>query len=186
MDNRYIVKNLTILDILKSGKNPPNEINVLIEIPKGSNIKYEIDTETGAIFVDRKLFTAMFYPCNYGFIPQTEEEDGDPVDVLVLGNDPVIPMSVIQAHPVGVLITEDEEGLDSKIIASPIAKIDPTFSDVIDISSIPEPIRDQIRHFFEHYKELEKEKYVKVIEWKDREVAIKKIRESIERYRKNK
>ena len=171
------------MDALRPGENPPDEINVVIEIPKGSNIKYEIDGETGAIFVDRKLFTAMFYPCNYGFIPQTEEEDGDPVDVLVLGNDPVIPMSVIRAHPIGVLITEDEEGVDSKIIASPISKIDPSFSNAIDVNSIPEPIRNQVRHFFEHYKELENEKYVKVMGWKNREEAIKKICESIERYR---
>lgn len=174
---------MTLLDTLRPGENPPDEINVVIEIPKGSNIKYEIDDKTGAIFVDRKLFTAMFYPCNYGFIPQTEEEDGDPVDVLVLGNDPVIPMSVIRAHPIGVLMTEDEEGVDSKIIASPISKIDPSFSNAVDVNSIPEPIRNQIRHFFEHYKELENEKYVKVIGWKNREEAIKKICESIERYK---
>ncbi|MDQ3902731.1 MAG: inorganic diphosphatase, partial [Thermoproteota archaeon] len=112
---------MKILDILAPGKNPPDEINAVIEIPKGSSIKYEIDAESGAVFVDRKLFTAMFYPCNYGFIPQTREDDGDPIDVLVLGNDAVIPMSVIRANPVGVLQTEDEEGQDSKVIAVPIA-----------------------------------------------------------------
>ncbi|MFL6329653.1 MAG: inorganic diphosphatase, partial [Nitrososphaeraceae archaeon] len=110
---------MKILDILTPGKNPPDEINAVIEIPKGSNIKYEIDAESGVVFVDRKLFTAMFYPCNYGFIPQSREDDGDPVDVMVLGNDAVMPMSVIRANPVGVLLTEDEEGQDSKVIAVP-------------------------------------------------------------------
>jgi inorganic pyrophosphatase len=174
---------LKILDSLRPGKNPPDEINAVIEIPKGSNIKYEIDAESGAVFVDRKLFTAMFYPCNYGFIPQSREDDGDPVDVLVLGNDAVIPMSVIRANPVGVLLTEDEEGQDSKVIAVPITKLDPSFSSVTNINSIPEYIRNQIKHFFEHYKELEKGKYIKVIGWRDKETAKKRICEAIDRYR---
>ena len=174
---------MKILDSLRPGKNPPDEINAVIEIPKGSNIKYEIDAESGAVFVDRKLFTAMFYPCNYGFIPQSMEDDGDPVDVLVLGNDAVIPMAVIRANPVGVLLTEDEEGQDSKVIAVPITKLDPSFSSVTNINSIPEHIRGQIKHFFEHYKELEKGKYVKVIGWEDKETAKKRICQAIDRYR---
>jgi inorganic pyrophosphatase len=177
---------MALVDNLKAGKNPPDEINVVVEIPRGSNIKYEIDDETGALFVDRKLFTAMFYPCNYGFVPQTKEKDGDPVDVLVLGNDPVVPSSVIRANPVGVLITADEEGEDSKIVAVPIAKVDPSFSDVKDIETVPQYIRDQIKHFFEHYKELEKGKYVKVKSWENRESAKKKISEALERYKKEK
>ncbi len=175
---------MALVDSLKAGKNPPEEINVVIEIPKGSNIKYEIDDETGALFVDRKLFTAMFYPCNYGFVPQTKEKDGDPVDVLVLGNDPVVPSSVIRATPVGVLITVDEEGEDAKVVAVPVAKIDPTFSDVKDIQNVPQHIQDQIKHFFEHYKELEKGKYVKVKGWENKETAKKKISEAMERYKK--
>jgi inorganic pyrophosphatase len=175
---------LTLIDALKAGKNPPDEINVVIEIPKGSNIKYEIDDETGAVFVDRKLFTAMFYPCNYGFVPQTKERDGDPVDVLVLGNDPFVPSSVIRANPVGVLITADEEGEDAKVVAVPVAKVDPSFSEVKDISSVPQYIQDQIKHFFEHYKELEKGKYVKVKGWENKESAKKKIVEAMERYKK--
>ena len=174
---------MNIQDVLAPGTNPPDEINVVIEIPKGSNIKYEIDAESGAVFVDRKLFTAMFYPCNYGFIPQSKEDDGDPVDVLVLGNYAVIPMAVIPANPVGVLLTEDEEGQDSKVIAVPITKLDPSFSSVTNINSIPEHIRDQIKHFFEHYKELEKGKYVKVIGWEDKETAKKRICQAIDRYR---
>ena len=175
---------MALVDSLKAGKNPPEEINVVIEIPKGSNIKYEIDDETGALFVDRKLFTAMFYPCNYGFVPQTKEKDGDPVDVLVLGNDPVVPMSVIRATQVGVLITADEEGEDAKVVAVPVAKIDPTFSGVKDIQDVPQHIQDQIKHFFEHYKELEKNKYVKVKGWENKETAKKKISEAMESYKK--
>ena len=174
---------MKILDLLRPGNNPPDEINAVIEIPKGSNIKYEIDSESGAVFVDRKLFTAMFYPCNYGFIPQSREDDGDPVDVLVLGNDAVIPMSVIRANPIGVLLTEDEEGQDSKVIAVPITKLDPSFSSMTNINSIPEHIRNQIMHFFEHYKELEKGKYVKIIGWEDKEIAKKRICDAIDRYR---
>jgi inorganic pyrophosphatase len=176
---------LTLADSLKPGKNPPEEINVVIEIPRGSNVKYEIDEESGAIFVDRKLFTAMFYPCNYGFIPQTKEKDGDPVDVLVLGNDPIVPGAVIRANPVGVLITADEEGEDAKVVAVPIAKVDPSFSDVNDIGAVPQHIQDQIKHFFEHYKELEKGKYVKVKGWENRATATRKISEAIETYRNN-
>jgi inorganic pyrophosphatase len=175
---------LGLVDTVKTGKNPPDEINVVIEIPKGSNIKYEIDDETGALFVDRKLFTAMFYPCNYGFVPQTKEKDGDPVDVLVLGNDAVVPTSVIRANPVGVLITEDEEGQDAKVVAVPIAKVDPSFSEVRDVDTIPQHIKDQIKHFFEHYKELEKGKYVKVTGWQDKETAKKKISEAMQSYKK--
>ena len=175
---------MNIINTVKPVESPPDEINAVIEIPKGSSIKYEMDAESGAIFVDRRLFTAMFYPCNYGFIPQTREEDGDPVDVLVLGNDSVIPTSIIRSRPVGVLLTEDEEGQDSKIIAVPITRLDPSFSTVTDISNIPEHIRDQIKHFFEHYKELEKGKYVKVIGWDDKEKAKTKIAEAIEKYKK--
>lgn len=177
---------MALVDTLKTGKNPPEEINVVIEIPKGSNIKYEIDEESGAVFVDRKLFTAMFYPCNYGFVPQTKEKDGDPVDVLVLGNDPVVPAAVIKANPVGVLITEDEEGQDAKVVAVPVAKVDPSFSDVKDIDTVPAHIKDQIKHFFEHYKELEKGKYVKVAGWENKESAKKKISDAMQRYKDEK
>jgi len=175
---------LTLVDSLKAGKNPPDEINVVIEIPKGSNIKYEIDDETGAIFVDRKLFTAMYYPCNYGFVTQTKEKDGDPVDVLVLGNDPIVPGAVIRANPVGILLTADEEGEDAKVVAVPVAKVDPSFSEVKDISGVPQHIQDQIKHFFEHYKELEKGKYVKVKGWENRESARKKISDAMKAYEK--
>ncbi len=169
---------------LGPGKKAPEEVYVVIEIPMGSNIKYEIDKETGLIFVDRILFTAMYYPFNYGFIPGTLEEDGDPVDVLVLGYDKLHPGVVIKARPIGVLETEDEKGKDAKIVAVPVEKIDPRFENIKDISDLPSNIRERIAHFFEHYKELEKGKWVKVIGWKNREEALKRIEEAIKRYNK--
>ncbi len=175
--------NLTGTNTLRAGENAPEEINVIIEIPKGSNIKYELDITSGLIFVDRILLSAMYYPCNYGFIPQTKEEDGDPVDVLVLGNDAVIPMAVIRARPIGVLLTEDEKGQDSKIVAAPLNKVDCSFSTITEVDNIPEYLRNQIGHFFEHYKELEEGKYVKVVGWKSREIAKKKISDAMNRFR---
>lgn len=174
---------LTHNDTVNAGENAPEEINVIIEIPKGSSIKYELDTTNGLIFVDRILLSAMYYPCNYGSIPKTKEEDGDPVDVLVLGNDPIIPMAVIRARPVGVLLTEDEKGHDSKIVAAPLNKIDPSFSAIKEVDDIPGYLRNQITHFFEHYKELEQGKYVKIIGWKGREIAKKQISEAINKFK---
>jgi inorganic pyrophosphatase len=170
--------------INKIPSGSPNQINVVIEIPKGSNIKYEIDKDSGILFVDRKLFTAMFYPCNYGFIPSTLEGDGDPVDVLVIGEFAVVPLSILRAIPVGVLLTEDEEGQDSKIIAIPISKIDSSFSSINDVGDIPEGLKKQIEHFFAHYKELEGGKYVRITGWGNREMAEKRITEAVDRYSK--
>jgi inorganic pyrophosphatase len=158
----------------------------MVEIPKGSNIKYEYDTESGFIVVDRKLFTSMYYPCNYGFILNTLEKDGDPIDVLVLGETPFVPLSLIKVIPIGVLQTEDEEGQDSKIVAIPTSKIDPSFSTVSDIKDVPQHLKDQIKHFFEHYKELEKGKFVKILGWDGRQSAIKKISDAINSYIKQK
>jgi inorganic pyrophosphatase len=168
---------------VSAGENAPEEINVIIEIPKGSSIKYELDTTNGLIFVDRILLSAMYYPCNYGSIPKTKEEDGDPVDVLVLGHNPIIPMAVIRARPVGVFLTEDEKGHDSKIVAAPLNKIDPSFSTIKEVDDIPEYLRNQITHFFEHYKELEQGKYVKVIGWKGRDIAKKQISEAMNKFK---
>jgi inorganic pyrophosphatase len=168
--------------ILPSIKQTPDQCIVMVEIPKGSNIKYEYDTESGFIVVDRKLFTAMYYPCNYGFILNTLEKDGDPIDVLVLGETPFVPLSLIKAIPIGVLQTEDEEGHDSKIVAIPTSKIDPSFSTVSDIKDVPQHLKDQIKHFFEHYKELEKGKFVKILGWEGRQSAIKKISDAINSY----
>ena len=174
---------MTYLDALSAGKNPPQEINVVVEIPRGSRIKYEIDIETGALFVDRVLSTSMVYPCNYGFIPKTEEDE-DPVDVFVLGNDPVASMSIIRSKPIGVLLTEDQDGQDSKIIAIPIPKIDPNFSSIIDLNDIQQYTLSQLKHFIEHHKELEEGKYVKVKGFEDNKVAKKKISDAIEKYNK--
>lgn len=171
---------------LASIKQTPDQCIVMVEIPKGSNIKYEYDTESGFIVVDRKLFTAMYYPCNYGFILNTLEKDGDPIDVLVLGETPFVPLSLIKVIPIGVLQTEDEEGHDSKIVAIPTSKIDPSFSTVSDIKDLPQHLKDQIKHFFEHYKELEKGKFVKILGWEGRQSAIKKISDAINSYIKQK
>jgi len=169
------------LNALSPGKNPPDEINVVIEIPKGSAIKYEIDSYTGALFVDRILSTSMVYPCNYGFIPKTEEDE-DLIDVFVLGNDPLVPMSIVRSIPIGVLLTEDQDGQDSKIIAIPIPRIDPDFSRIIDLSGVGEYTLNQLKHFIEHHKELEKGKYVNIKEFKDKEAAKKTISDAIEKY----
>jgi len=168
------------------GKNPPEDIYVVVEIPMNSNIKYEIDKETGMIFVDRILYTSMVYPFNYGFIPSTLEEDGDPVDVLVLGYEPVHPGTIIPAKPIGLLIMEDEEGPDSKVIAVPKTKIDPRWENINSIQDLPDALKNKIRHFFEHYKELEPGKWVKIKEWKGPDEAKRKIVEAIERFKKQK
>ncbi len=174
---------MSIYEKIGHGTKAPEYVNVVIEIPLGSYIKYEVDKETGLLFVDRILYTATHYPFNYGFIPATLEEDGDPVDVLVLGYEPLLPGSVIEVKPVGVLEMEDEEGPDAKIIAIPKEKIDPRFKEVKDIDDIQEAIKDKIKHFFEHYKELEPGKWVKVTGWKGREEALKRIEVAIRRYR---
>jgi len=169
------------LNALSPGNNPPEEINVVIEIPQGSNIKYEIHPKIGMLFVDRILSVAMSYPCNYGFIPKTKEKDEDHLDVFVIG-DPVVPMSIIRANPVGLLLTEDQEGLDSKIIAVPVKQIDPGFSIYLDAHTISEYMRKRIEHFIEHHKDLEKGKYVKIISWEGKEAAKKKILASLHEY----
>ncbi len=175
-------------DRLEPGTNPPEEVNVVIEIPKDSNLKYETDSKSGEIFVDRILSPAMFYPLNYGFIPQTKESssidgDSDPIDVLILGNYSLYPKSVIRCRPVGVLLTEDQGGIDSKIIAVPLTKIDPTFSTVEDIDDVPEYLKMKLKHFIEHHKDLEEKegKYVKIKGWKGRDAARLKITEAIKR-----
>ena len=172
------------LSKIPAGKNPPEDIYVVIEIPQGSSIKYEVDKESGAVFVDRFLFTAMYYPFNYGFIPNTLAEDGDPTDVLVISSQPVVPGSVIRSRPIGMLEMEDEEGIDTKIIAVPVSKLDKTFDNIKEISDLPQATLDKIKHFFEHYKELEAGKWVKVREFKSSEVAKEDIKKSIERLNK--
>ena len=168
-----------MMDKISSGKNPPKEINVFVEIPQNSSVKYELDKGSGAVFVDRFLYTAMNYPFNYGFIPQTRAEDGDPVDVLVISSLPVFSGAVIAARPIGILEMEDEAGLDNKIIAVPTEKIDPQFSEIKDIKDLNEDTKKKIKHFFETYKQLEPGKWVKVKNFSDREAAEKEIIKSL-------
>jgi len=164
-----------------AGKNAPKEINVIIEVPMGSDpVKYEFDKDSGAIIVDRFVQTAMFYPCNYGFVPSTLSKDGDPVDVLVLANHPIIPGAVIKARPIGVLMMEDESGLDEKVLAVPTTKLDPYFADIKSYKDLPEVLINRIKHFFENYKALEKGKWVKVGGWEDEAAAEKIIQEGLD------
>lgn len=167
---------------LPPGKNPPYEVNVLIEVPLRSDpIKYEYDKETDFIFVDRYLYTTMFYPCNYGFVPNTLAGDGDPVDVMVVGRMPVATGTVLRSRPIGVLEMQDEAGLDEKILAVPIDKITPVHRNVRTYQDIPEIDLARIAHFFEHYKDLEPNKWVKVLGWEGPERAHQLIMEGIER-----
>jgi inorganic pyrophosphatase len=167
---------------IPAGANPPDEINVLIEVPLRSDpIKYEFDKSSGAIFVDRYLYTTMFYPCNYGFIPQTLSEDGDPVDVMVIGRMPVLPGAVLRARPIGVLKMIDEAGNDEKILAVPIDKITPVHRAVQSYKDVPEIDLARIAHFFEHYKDLEPNKWVKVLGWGDIDEARDFIRAGLAR-----
>ncbi|MCX7955609.1 MAG: inorganic diphosphatase [Patescibacteria group bacterium] len=164
---------------LSVGKNPPEEINVFVEIPQGSSIKYELDKESGAIMVDRFAYTAMFYPFNYGFIPNTHAEDGDPVDVLVISTYQVHPGTVIPTRPIGMLEMEDEEGIDTKILAVPTKKVDPFYSHINDINDLDETTKEKIKHFFNHYKELEPGKWVKTRNFLEKEKAFEAIKKSI-------
>ena len=171
------------LDRIPAGANPPEDVNVVIEIPGGAGggapVKYEVDKDSGAVVVDRIVNTAMFYPCNYGFIPRTLHDDGDPTDVLVRTEVSLPPGVVIRCRPVGVLNMEDEEGVDDKIVAVPIAKVDPFQADVRDIDDLPEIERQRIRHFFERYKDLEEGKWVRVTGWAGRAEAEEIVLRSI-------
>ncbi|ATX80348.1 inorganic pyrophosphatase [Mariprofundus aestuarium] len=173
------------MDITKIpvGADAPNDINVVIEVPQHADpIKYELDKTSGAVFVDRFMHTAMHYPCNYGFVPNTLSDDGDPVDVLVVSQYPLIPGCVIPCRPVGVLQMEDEAGMDAKILAVPASRLKPYYCDVKGPEDLPAFLIDQIKHFFEHYKDLEKNKWVKVTGWGDAEEAKKEIMDSAARY----
>jgi len=154
------------LSKIKAGETLPSDINVVIEVPLGGEpIKYELDKDSGAMFVDRFLYTSMRYPCNYGFIPHTLSEDGDPTDVLVVGQRALMPGSVVRARPVGVLMMEDEAGFDEKIVAVPHQKLTPYYDQIKTYHDLPQVLQDRIPHFFAHYKDLEKTKWVKVLGW---------------------
>ncbi len=163
---------------LHYGKNAPEEVNVLIEIPKGTNVKYEFDKEMEVMVVDRFSKTSMNYPCNYGFVPGTLSGDGDPVDVLVLSEKSIMPGMVIAVKPIGMLEMEDESGVDAKVLGVPAVTGD-SYSGYNDITDVSEEIKAQIKHFFEHYKELDKGKWVKLKDWLGRDAAIAEIKSGI-------
>ena len=172
------------MDISKIGigEAPPQDVNVLIEIPQGGvPVKYELDKESGALRVDRFLHTAMFYPGNYGFVPHTLSGDGDPVDVIVVGPGPVVPGAIIRCRPVGAMLMTDEGGPDEKILAVPVDKLHPFYSGVRSYKDLPSTLCDQIVHFFQHYKDLEKGKWVTLARWLDKAGAEKMIADGIRR-----
>lgn len=160
------------LNDVPAGKDLPNDINVVIEIPANADpIKYEIDKDTGEVFVDRFMATPMFYPCNYGYIPNTLSEDGDPLDVLVVTPYPLVPGCVIRSRPVGILNMSDEAGQDAKLVAVPADKLSVLYRDVKETTDLPDLLIKQIQHFFENYKGLEEGKWVKVDGWDNADAA---------------
>ena len=172
------------LDRVNSGRDVPNDFNVVIEIPmNGDPIKYELDKETGALFVDRFMSTAMHYPCNYGYIPHTLSGDGDPVDVLVVTPYPLIPGVVVRCRPVGMLNMVDEAGSDEKLLAVPVDKLITIYRKVQSPRDLPEITLNQIAHFFAHYKDLEAGKWVKLEGWVGPDEAKKAIQDGVKRYK---
>lgn len=167
---------------IKSGSNP-EKVNAVIEIPYGSNIKYEIDKESGAVVVDRVLYSAMFYPANYGFVPNTLASDGDPADILVLNEYPLQAGSVIPCRLIGVLVMEDEAGMDEKLLAVPVSKIDPRFENIKSIDDLPKATLNKIKNFFETYKLLEPGKWVKVKDFADAKKAEEILENAIKNYK---
>lgn len=171
------------LEHVKAGENVPEEVNVIIEIPKDAEpVKYEIDKATSAIFVDRVLSTPMRYPCNYGYVPNTLCGDGDPADVLVHLPLPLISGCVVRCRPIGVLRMRDEAGEDEKLLAVPVAKLFPGAANIKETGDVPEYFLQQIVHFFEHYKDLEKGKWVKLDGWGNANEAKKILTEAVKRY----
>ncbi|MDY0271531.1 MAG: inorganic diphosphatase [Advenella sp.] len=173
------------LDRVPAGSNLPDEFNVVIEIPMNSDpVKYEVDKDTGAVFVDRFMMAAMHYPCNYGYIPQTISDDGDPVDVLVMSPFPIQVGAVIKCRTIGVLQMEDEGGGDAKLLALPVDKLYPVYRNIKSPEDLPEEELKRIQHFFEHYKDLEPGKWVKVKGWEGVDAAKAEIMASADRYAK--
>jgi inorganic pyrophosphatase len=164
------------------GRNPPDDVNVIIEVPVGGEpIKYELDKDSGTLFVDRFLYTPMRYPGNYGFVPHTLSDDGDPIDVLVCNTREIIPGAVINCRPVGVLVMEDDAGLDEKILAVPSPQVSRRYAHIEDYSQLPEITVQQVEHFFDHYKDLEPGKWVKIDHWGNAAEAKQMITDAIER-----
>ncbi len=170
------------IDAIAIGKNPPEDVNVIVEVPVGGHpIKYEMDKEAGTLVVDRFLYTPMTYPGNYGFVPHTLSEDGDPIDVLVCNTRPLFPGSVINVRPIGVLVMEDNAGKDEKVIAVPSPHLTRRYENVFEHTDLPEITLKQIEHFFEHYKDLEPGKWVRIGDWRGAAAARQMIVEAIER-----
>ena len=170
------------VDAIAIGDNPPDDVNVIIEVPVGGNpIKYELDKEAGTLVVDRFLYTPMAYPGNYGFVPHTLSDDGDPIDVLVCNTRQLVPGCVINVRPIGVLIMEDNAGQDEKVIAVPSHALTRRYDHVLNASDLPEITLQQVEHFFEHYKDLEPGKWVKIGDWLGADDARRLISEAIER-----
>jgi inorganic pyrophosphatase len=176
-----------ILDRVNAGRDIPNDLNVIIEIPANSDpVKYEVDKDTGALFVDRIMNTAMHYPCNYGYIPDTLCEDGDPLDVLVVTPFPLVSGCVVRSRPLGLLKMSDEAGGDSKLVAVPIVKMCADYKDLKTTEDLPDMLLRRIAHFFEHYKDLDSGKWVKLDGWGSYEDAVAEIDESVARYNASK
>lgn len=170
------------IEAIKIGDNPPDDVNVIVEVPLGGQpIKYEMDKAAGTLVVDRFLHTPMSYPGNYGFVPHTLSEDGDPIDVLICNNRELVPGCVINARPIGVLVMEDNSGQDEKIVAVPSPALTKRYDNVRDVRDLPEITLQQIEHFFEHYKDLEPGKWVRVGDWLDADQAREFIRAAIKR-----
>ncbi len=170
------------LEAIAVGEDAPNDINVIIEVPVGGEpIKYEMDKESGTLFVDRFLYTSMRYPGNYGFVPHTLSDDGDPIDVLVANTRAITPGAVVNCRPIGVLLMKDEAGGDEKVVAVPSTRLTRRYENVHEVSDLPQITLDQISHFFAHYKDLEKAKWVEVERWGDAAEARQLIQEAIDR-----
>jgi len=171
-----------LIDAISIGTNPPTDVNVIIEVSVGGQpIKYEMDKKAGTLVVDRFLYTPMTYPGNYGFVPHTLAEDGDPIDVLVCNTRPLVPGCVINVRPIGALMMEDDKGIDEKIIAVPSPHLTKRYDGIEHHKDLPEITLKQIQHFFEHYKDLEPSKWVKIGDWMDAHVARRMIKDSIDR-----
>ena len=166
---------------LKVSKDSLPETYVFVEIPKDSKVKYEIDEKTGLLMADRFLYTTMMFPFNYGFIPNSKGEDGDPVDVLLLSSETVVPGVVVKSKIIGMLEMKDEEGTDTKIIAVPVKKVDPLYGVYESIDDVPVAVKDKIKHFFDHYKELEPNKWVKTERFLGRDAAIEEVVKGLEK-----
>ena len=178
----FSLEGIVNLDLIPTGDSPPDNLNVIIEVPVGGEpVKYEFDKTSGALFVDRILHTPMRYPANYGFIPHTHSPDGDPLDALVVARTPFIPGCVVRARPIAVLFLEDEAGIDEKLLTVPVDTTFPYYSKVGERDDLPGIVMSQVEHFFTHYKDLEPEKWVRVGRWGDAEEARRVVVESIER-----